>query len=426
MAVRVTRRELLAGATALAASSVAGADPGATGWEGVRSLKMAGDLRAFWNVTPAGVNQAEALRRGFRPVNLVGDYADYAGKQRRNINNDLKTHPDNPWKKPPYFREIVEQNIRRILAAPDAVRDQAAIFVHDIEFPFEQDVAKAWANPDVRRDSGAATLSAFRRAYLREWATWFSLPCRWSKAMLPKQPVGIYGPQPFRRDYWGIAGKTAQQIDGTHVLDGELWRHIDPFVDFYVASIYVFYDDPGSVFYMAANVEENYRRTRQYGAKPVYAYEWLRYHDSNAKLKGHELAPWLAEAAAVVPYFSGARGVVLWGWEPKATRQPYARLPLFMKSLGRVADLSEKIARGTLLLDPPAAALWKKKAPLVRRLKVSDAEWILLGVNPWQSLTATSRVSVRCGARQVSLTLRGRHTDLFHVTKAGVRRLAAA
>jgi hypothetical protein len=54
--------------------------------------------------------------------------------------------------------------------------------------------------------------------------------------------------QPFRRDYWGAAGKSAQQIDGMHRSDAELWQYIDPHVDFYVASVYVFYDDPGSIY----------------------------------------------------------------------------------------------------------------------------------------------------------------------------------
>jgi len=111
---------------------------------------------------------------------------------------------------------------------------------------------------------------------MRQWATWFWLACKWTKEVRPDMPVGLYGPQPFRRDYWGVAGKSAQQIDGTHRSDAELWQYIDPQVDFYVASVYVFYDDPGSIYYLAANAEENYQRTRRYGNKPVYAYEWLR------------------------------------------------------------------------------------------------------------------------------------------------------
>ena len=52
------------------------------------------------------------------------------------------------------------------------------------------------------------------------------------------------GPQPFRRDYWGIADKNAAQIDGTHRTDWLLWKYIDPHIDFYIASIYVFYERP--------------------------------------------------------------------------------------------------------------------------------------------------------------------------------------
>ena len=142
------------------------------------------------------------------------------------------------------------------------------------------------------------------------------MPLKWSKEIFPRTKLGIYGPQPFRRDYWGISGKSAQQIDGSHVSDSLLWQHIDPFVDFYVASIYIFYNLPDSIYYMAANVEENFQRTRPYGNKPLYAYTWMRFHDSNASEKNRELEPYLVEAMAVVPFFSGAKGNVLFGHEP--------------------------------------------------------------------------------------------------------------
>jgi hypothetical protein len=64
----------------------------------------------------------------------------------------------------------------------------------------------------VRAASIATTREQFADAYLREWATWFTLPCQWTKERFPGTPVGIYGPQPFRRDYFGISGKSAQQI----------------------------------------------------------------------------------------------------------------------------------------------------------------------------------------------------------------------
>ena len=397
------------------------------GWENLRNVKMSGGLRAFWDVGGAPRHQIEAVKLGFDPVNLLGDYSDYPGKQARNINTYVhrKRPATNPWDRPEFFEEIIRQNVGLIAERPNLIADDRSIFVHDIEFEFEQDIAKAWADPEARKASGATTIDAFQEAYLAEWAKWFWLPCVWGKEALPDLPTGLYGPQPFRRDYWGIAGKDAAQIDGTHALDEAFWKFIEPHVDFYVASVYIFYDDPGSVFYVASNVEENFNRTRQYGDKPVYAYSWLRYHNGNKTLGGQELAPWLVDATAVIPYFYGARGNVLWGWEPQSKETKlYGNLPIYMDSLGRVADLSEKIVQAVPAPDDePAHVLWKEKRPLLRRLKVSAEEWIVLAMHPWQSEDDSSELVITCGERQHTLELQGRHCDIFHITGDTVKRL---
>lgn len=379
-------------------------------WTQVRAVPMQGDWRIFWNVGGGDVafNNGEALAHGFRLVNLLNTYADYPGNQKENIDRALKGNRTNPWKKPDFFERIIRRNIAQAGRAGE-------ILVHDIEFDFEEDVDKAWDDEEARKASGAATKDEFAKAYFRQWASWFSLPCQWARLDRPGMPVGLYGPQPFRRDYWGVAGKSAQQIDGTHRSDAKLWQYIDPQVDFYVASVYVFYDDPGSIYYLAANVEENYQRTRRYGTKPVYAYEWLRYHDSNKKLAGQELAPYLVEAMAVVPYFCGAKGVVLWGWEPGRKGQYYANLPLFAQSLGRISDLSERLAKAELVIDEPAHVLWKEKRPLVRKFKLSDDQWVVFAVNPWQADDARSSTRATCGTKTVELPLVGRHTGIFEV-----------
>lgn len=379
---------------------------------------MRGGLKVFWDVGGGdkAYNATQAVAHGFQSVSLLNSFSDYPGRQRENINSWIATNRANPWNKPPFFERILRRNI-------EDNGGRGSIFVHDIEFGFEEDARRAWTNEAARKASGLVTPVAFEEVYFREWATWFSLPCRWAKERYPQTPVGIYGPQPFRRDYWGIAGKDAQQIDGTHRSDAVLWQHIDPFVDFYVASIYVFYDEPGSIFYMASNVEENWQRTRRFGDKPVYAYEWLRFHDSNAKLKGQELTPYLVEAMAVLPYFCGARGVVLWGWEPKLKGQYYQTLPVFLQSLGRVATVSEKISRAEPASEEPAHLAWKQKRALVRKLRVSEDEWLVLAVNPWQAETARSSVRVTCGTRAVELPLNGRHTDIFHLRHGAVTKL---
>jgi hypothetical protein len=411
-----------------AAAALAGDSSGAVApipsvapaWGQIRSVPMQGELKAFWNVGGGDVeyNNRQAVAHGFRLLNLVNTYSDYPGRQKENIDHALKGNRTNPWKKPDYFERIIRRNIAQATGPGE-------IMVHDVEFSFEEDIDKAWLDAEARAASGAKTKEEFAQAYLRQWATWLWLPCQWTRQDRPGLPVGLYGPQPFRRDYWGVAGKSARQIDGTHHSDAELWQYIDPYVDFYIASVYVFYDDPGSIYYIAANVEENYQRTRRYGNKPIYAYEWLRYHNSNHKLVDQELAPYLAEAMAVLPYFCGAKGVVLWGWEPKRKGQYYQNLPAFADSLGRVSDLSAKLAKAEPVIDEPAHVLWKAKRPLVRKLRLSDQEWVVLAVNPWQAVDAHSMVSVPCGSRSFELPLEGRHTGIFVIQGGRVRSGAA-
>ncbi|MRR15279.1 MAG: hypothetical protein EG826_02355 [Deltaproteobacteria bacterium] len=400
-------------------SGAVGQAPGAVPtWSEIRSVQMQGDLKVFWNVIGGDVayNNREAVAHGFRVVNIAGTYSDYPGNQKENIHEALKGNKTNPWKKPDFFERIIRRNIAQALQEGD-------IFVHDIEFNFEEDIDKAWLDKSAREASGAKTKEEFSRAYFREWASWFSLPCKWAKEARPGMPVGIYGPQPFRRDYWGVAGKSAQQIDGSHRSDAELWQHIDPFVDFYIASVYIFYDDPGSIYYLAANIEENYQRTRRYGNKPVYAYEWLRYHDSNKKLAGQELSPYMVEAMAVLPYFCGAKGVVLWGWEPGRKGQYYQNLPLFMESLGRIAGVSSRLSKAELVIDEPAHVLWKEKRPLTRKLKLSEDEWVVLAINPWQKEGVKSTIRVVCGKATVLLPVDGQHTGIFVINKGRITRL---
>jgi hypothetical protein len=156
----------------------------------------------------------------------------------------------------------------------------------------------------------------------------------------------------------------------------------------------------------------------------VYAYEWLRFHDSNQKLRGIELPSYLVEAMAIVPYFSGAKGIVLWGWEPQVkapSELSYKQLPNFIRSLKRVARLSTKIARGQLLIDQPASAAWKERKPLIRKIVVDDNECVVMVVNPWQSESSRTFCPVRCGKLGAEIRLDGRHVTLAVLNTRGIR-----
>lgn len=392
----------------LCACSVAHADPAKRNWSQLPVIQMSGGLKVFWSVIGPTENAAHAYSRGFSPITVTMPFKDYQGGKRESIykyvSEDGANPSSNPWHKPPFFEHVIRRDID--FAKP------RGIYVHDTELAIE-DAARAWERPDRRNDSGATNFPEFEKAYYREWASWFALPAKWTKERYPNVAVGVYGLQPFSRDYWGIAKNNADQIDEAHRKDSLIWRNVDPYVDFYTASIYVFYDNPGSFYYMAANVEENYRRTRAFGDKPVYAFVMM-----NLQGKTDDLPPDLVEAMAIIPYFSGARGITLWGYEPQLKPEdgpPYDQLPRFMRGLERVAGLSAKIGTAKLVFDDEAQALWKEKRPLIRRFVVSPSECVVMAINPWQGERDLSKAEVPCGRQKFSVAMTGKETTLVHI-----------
>ncbi|MER8423321.1 hypothetical protein [Mesorhizobium sp. M1403] len=390
-------------------------------WSNVPAFSMAGDLKAYWNVVDASMGEMakNAHDRGFKPVTILSTYRDvpYARNEKGSGAKDLSNHWLNPWLRSPSFEAAIRHNIEK--ARPVS----RGIYVHDIELPIVRDTKQAWMNEATRQAAGSVSRETFDENYFSEWAKWFQLPLEWTNERYPGVDAGIYGIQPFDWDDH-ILTKNASQIHDTHQADWRLWKLVEPYVDFAVASIYFNYDNPDSVFYMAANVEANYLRTHSSGGKPVYAYEWMRFTRIDPELKGKELPSYLVEAMAIVPYFSGAKGVVLWGWEPQVksgTQQPYEQLPLFVRSLKRVATLSEKLARGRLLIDRPAHEVWKAHGPLIRKVMVDDDECIVMAINPWQSDDKRTTYPVQCGQLSAQISVDGRHTTLAVLNRRGLQ-----
>lgn len=186
--------------------------------------------------------------------------------------------------------------------------------------------------PDDPAPSPAAVRNAALRATTEPGITvldverWIYLPdatqryvdlIRRMKTVSPGIRVGYYSVVP-KRDYW-------RAKEGRNSPKYAEWQHendqLQPLadkVDFLFPSLYTFYDyQPGWVAY----AEENLREARRLAnGKPVYAFLWPTYHESNAQLKG-KLVPaefWRLQLETVSRL---ADGVVIWGggsWDPGA------------------------------------------------------------------------------------------------------------
>lgn len=128
----------------------------------------------------------------------------------------------------------------------------------------------------------------------------------------PHRPLGFYGVPPLR-DYWSAITQNPQnpKFHAWQQANNQL-AALEQQVDVLLPSLYTFYDDPAG--WQKASIAQ-ICEARRISKKPVIAFLWPEYHDSNQKLRGQFLPPqdWQAELEAMWRY---ADGIVIWGgWD---------------------------------------------------------------------------------------------------------------
>lgn len=418
--LNLSRRHLLAlSAGVLAGSWAQGSGAAKPLWQDAPSFDLGGALRVFWGVADGTGehNRALALNHGFSPIHVVSPFNDYEGGQRENISRFVGERNSNPWRKPPFFERIVKRNI--------ATWPERPVYVLDFEIGHDPDVQRAWRNPLAREQSGTDDFAEFSRRYHAEWSSWFALPLRWLKQRFPQSEVGLYDIQPYIRYQRDLNRDEALSSSPLSPFIAGLWPHLDALVDFVVAGLYQTYDEPGSLYYAARNIEGTMRQQQaMMQPKPVYAFEWLRFHQGNRLLSGRELPAHLTEGLAALPFFYGARGTVLWGWEPDFKRvgaMPYETLPLYLKTLARLAPFASAVAAAQAEPGEGIQALWRERRPLLRALRLGLDEWLVMALDPWRRDDERSVVHFATAAMQRVMNLQGRSLSLSHI-KDGVMR----
>lgn len=124
-------------------------------------------------------------------------------------------------------------------------------------------------------------------------------------------PVGYYAIPPIR-DYWrAVMAKTSREYLEWQ-MENDALEPVAKYVDAIFPSLYTFYGDEyidGWKRYATANLAEARRLSN---GKPVYAYLWPEYHNSNKKLAGQFIPGpfWAVQLETVATY---ADGFVIWG-----------------------------------------------------------------------------------------------------------------
>ncbi|GAB3802832.1 hypothetical protein GCM10028819_31740 [Spirosoma humi] len=179
-------------------------------------------------------------------------------------------------------------------------------------------------------------------------------------------------------------------------------------------SAYYYYDYPNPLAkdylaYLLFQVEVN----RAWSNKPVIPWVWLRYHDSSNSFPNF-IQPFMAEATAIFPFFSGAAG--LWLWEnptlAPARTDTYAAYEYFTHGLYRLSRFADMFQdKYELVIETPARDLMDKQLPVWRGV-VKENKILIAAQNPYATETQKTNLTVRYKSWQQSIELTGREVYL--------------
>ena len=202
----------------------------------------------------------------------------------------------------------------------------------------------------------------------------------------------------------GIAGPYYEQLDALSPSAYYYYDYPNPFAKDYLA-------------YLLFQIEVN----RAWSSKPVVPWVWLRYHDSSSSAFQF-IQPFMAEATAIFPFFSGAAG--LWLWENPtlaSTRtDTYAAYEHFTHGLYRLSRFADMF-QGSYerVIETPARDLMDKQLPVWRGI-VNGNKILIAAQNPYAEEGTKTSLTVRYKAWQQTIDLTGREVYLCRFAMGAV------
>lgn len=180
--------------------------------------------------------------------------------------------------------------------------------------------------------------------------------------------------------------------------------------DFLLPSAYYIYDYPNPyagnyLAYLLFQVEAN----KAWSSKDIVPIVWLRYTSSNIN---KPIQTWMAEATAIFPFFSGAKG--LWLWESPGntgTNENLANYEYFTQGLYRLSQFKDFFNGGLLYSPKSARDHFADQDPIWRGV-VKGNQILVAAHNPFAAENASTALTLRYGNWQQDITLKGREIML--------------
>jgi hypothetical protein len=201
-----------------------------------------------------------------------------------------------------------------------------------------------------------------------------------------------YADSPIVNTFSNIQGKTWEkwQTDKsatnfiTNDEEGNIGGEFYNNLDIVSPSTYYYYDYPHPfageyLSYLLFQIEANKAWTN----KPVIPFVWLRY-SFISEFKNKDIKPWMAEATAIFPFFSGADG--LWLWDNSDlfnSAMDFTQYEYFNKGLFRLSEFKSFFeGEHKLVIETSARNYNENKQPIWRGV-VKGNEILIAAHNPF-------------------------------------------
>jgi calcineurin-like phosphoesterase family protein len=169
---------------------------------------------------------------------------------------------------------------------------------------------------------------------------------------------------------------------------------------------YFYYDYPHLfageyLSYLMFQIEAN----KAWSEKDQFVFVWNRY-SWTPQFVGKNIKPWMAEAMAIFPFMSGAKGLYL--WDDMSTQINHAGYEYFMKGLYRLSKFKHFFDGNYELIQSVSARDYNENKQPIWRGVYKDGRLLVTAHNPWAtSENQEVTITINYGSLKQQIALKG-------------------
>ena len=386
-------------------------------------------FKIIYNATRFGDTQSQPLKHGFSHL------ASFSGPEPGSLTNSNRaliwygvatSSGNQPWAdntlRSPWGNDTVAyRNFWDNYAETARGYDMVCLDIERMQRE-DRDILALKSNQAIPQNYRNLPDAEFIATYKRDMRWWYTEAINRLKMKGITVPLSSYSDVPIRNTWLNITANSWQDwttnAARTHYLtqdnSGKIGGSFYNAMDFLTPSPYYYYgyDNPigkDYLSYLLFNIESN----RAWSDKPIIPFVWMRIHDSYDRNTPF-IAPFVAEATAIFPFFSGAKG--LWLWEnpgdPGSRQENYAPYEHFIYGLYRLSKFKDMFEGNYELVIAQSARDHMELQNPIWRGVVKGSNILIAAQNPYAADNAETDVFVYHQKWSRTIKLKGKEIFL--------------